>query len=128
MRYPVPGNCTIPCYMRQGKLDSPWNHKSPFCSPGSAPAKGNGCGVYGGRGKCNPDDPECPPCNDEPYGTKCGAGISRGKSAVEHAADGLFDQAPYTHWFRGQPTSVYFYPWADHRGVYAYRLCKVSWA
>ena len=41
---------------------------------------------------------------DEHYGGCCGGscgGYVGGKSAMEHAAEGLFDQAPYVEWTRG---------------------------
>ena len=44
---------------------------------------------------------------------------------MEHAADGLFDNAPVTSWTRGQIAEVFWASGAKHRGGYAYRLCKV---
>ena len=64
------------------------------------------------------------------YGTCCGeggcGGYEGGKSAMEHAKEGLFDAAPTTQWMRGHSTPVFWWMHADHRGGYAYRLCKVS--
>ena len=62
------------------------------------------------------------------YGTCCGhqcGGYEGGKSAILHAADGLFDGAPYKEWKRGSEPLVYWKMGAEHRGGYAYRLCKV---
>ena len=62
------------------------------------------------------------------YGTCCGGncgGYTYGKSAVEHHNEGLFNNASYLVWARGQPAEVYWRASADHRGGYAYRLCKV---
>ena len=63
------------------------------------------------------------------YGNCCGGncgGYEGGKSAIKHAKDGLFDDSPYTEWIRGEPAEVYWFASADHRGGYAYRLCKVT--
>ena len=57
-------------------------------------------------------------------GTGCG-GYVGGKSAIEHAAEGLFDNAFVTSWTRGQIAEVFWSSGAKHRGGYAYRLCKV---
>ena len=43
-----------------------------------------------------------------------------------YVAEGYFDNAPVTEWQRGQPAEVYWRMHAEHRGGYAYRLCKVS--
>ena len=62
------------------------------------------------------------------YGNCCDkncGGWEGGRPAIEHAAEGLFDNAPVTEWVRGQPAEVYWRITADHRGGYAYRLCKV---
>ena len=44
---------------------------------------------------------------------------------MEHAKDGLFVSAPVTTWTRGVPADVFWKMNAQHRGGYAYRLCKV---
>ena len=44
---------------------------------------------------------------------------------MEHAAEGLFDNAFVTTWTRGQIAEVFWASGAKHRGGYAYRLCKV---
>ena len=44
---------------------------------------------------------------------------------MEHAADGLFSNAPIVTWTRGQNEEVYWKTGAGHQGGYAYRLCKV---
>ena len=62
------------------------------------------------------------------YGNCCGrtcGGYEGGKPAIEHFGNGLFDNAPVTEWIRGEPAEVYWLQQADHRGGYAYRLCKV---
>ena len=64
------------------------------------------------------------------YGNCCGkncGGYEGGKPALEYAANGEFDNAPVTEWVRGQPAEVYWQQTAEHRGGYAYRLCKVSY-
>ena len=63
------------------------------------------------------------------YGNCCDkncGGWEGGRPAIEHAAEGLFDNAPVTEWVRGQPAEVQWRMTAEHRGGYAYRLCKVS--
>ena len=63
------------------------------------------------------------------YGTCCGGhcgGYTYGKSAIEHHNEGLFNNASYGIWTRGKPADVYWKASADHRGGYAYRLCKVG--
>ena len=70
-------------------------------------------------------------CTGNVYGNCCGGncgGYEGGKSAIKHAKDGLFDDAPYTEWLRGEPAEVYWFASADHRGGYAYRLCKVNFS
>ena len=69
----------------------------------------------------------------EKYGTCCGAnkpnacgGYAGGKSALEHANEGLFDKAPTVEWTLGQVADVYWSCTACHDGAYAYRLCKVK--
>ena len=57
-------------------------------------------------------------------GTHCG-GYNGGRSAMEHAAEGLFDNAIETTWTRGENTEVFWASGGRHRGGYAYRLCKV---
>ena len=119
------GEHTLPDYMYdEYSAGGGLNH--PFVAPGTARSEGDGCGVAGGNPPCKNQNPKCPACRNEPYGTRCNGGYSRGRPALEHAAEGLFDQAPYTYWYRGQPADVYWYAIADHRGVYSYRLCKVS--
>ena len=62
------------------------------------------------------------------YGNCCGkncGGYEGGRPALEYAAEGEFDDAPVTEWVRGQPAEVYWQQTAEHRGGYAYRLCKV---
>ena len=49
-----------------------------------------------------------------------------GRPAIEYAAEGYFDNAPVTEWQRGQQAEVYWRMGEEHRGGYAYRLCKVS--
>ena len=63
------------------------------------------------------------------YGTCCGArcgGYEGGKPAIEYWAEGLFNNAPVTEWKRGSTPQVYWKQAAEHRGGYAYRLCKVK--
>merc|ERR1712079_188124 len=100
---------------------------NPWTSPGAAPTHGNGCGVNGG----NPDG-----CDgeDDTFGRCCGGGLAGmgcggyvgGKPAVEHYKDGLFGEPCVTTWTRGQPAEVFWASGANHRGGYAYRLCKVN--
>ena len=62
------------------------------------------------------------------YGNCCGGscgGYEGGKSAIIHAAEGLFDGALIKEWTRGKDAFVYWKMGAEHRGGYAYRLCKV---
>ena len=44
---------------------------------------------------------------------------------MEHAEEGLFDNAFVTTWKSGENADVYFTSGARHRGGYAYRLCEV---
>ena len=44
---------------------------------------------------------------------------------MEHAADGLFANAPTTTWTRGTNQEVYWASNVGHQGGYAYRLCKL---
>jgi len=116
----IPGEPTLPDDMWDEFTPHPNNPQKPWYAPGTAPTWGEGCGANGG----NPNG-----CGtDEHYGGCCGGscgGYVGGKSAMEHAAEGLFDQAPYVEWTRGEPAEVYWYVGADHRGGYAYRICKV---
>ena len=57
----------------------------------------------------------------------CG-GWEGGRPAIEYYAEGHFPNAPVTEWVRGQPAEVYWRVTAEHRGGYAYRLCKVSFS
>merc|ERR1719336_1627103 len=91
----------------------------PWTAPGTAKIF-DSCGVNGGNPK------GCGLGNV--YGNCCGSncgGYEGGKSAIEHAADGLFDNAPVIEWKRGSTPLVYWKMGAEHRGGYAYRLCKV---
>jgi len=45
---------------------------------------------------------------------------------MEHAAEGLFDNAFVTTWKRGETADVYWASGGRHRGGFAYRLCKVG--
>ena len=47
-------------------------------------------------------------------GTHCG-GYNGGRSAMEHAAEGLFDNAIETTWTRGENTEVF---WASGRDIH----------
>ena len=63
------------------------------------------------------------------FGTRCGKDCGSwegGKTALEYAAMGVFDNAPVTEWKRGTNQWVYWKSGAQHRGGYAYRLCKVN--
>ena len=46
----------------------------------------------------------------------CG-GFTFGKSAMEHAEDGLFDNAAVTKWDRGKAAEVLWKSGAKHQGV-----------
>ena len=69
---------------------------------------------------------------DSLYGTCCGGkgdgcgGYVGGRSAIEQAAEGTFDNSPVNIWLRGQPAEVYWMSGMKHRGGYSYRLCKVN--
>ena len=68
--------------------------------------------------------------SDNLYGNCCGVncgGYEGGRPAIEYAAEGYFENAPVTEWQRGQPAEVYWRMHAEHRGGYAYRLCKVTY-
>ncbi len=103
---------------------APFFERTPYFAPGTAPIWGEGCGANGGNPQgCNAGDED-----SSPYGTCCGGrcgGYVGGRSAMEHAAEGTFDSAPVTTWERGTIQNVYWASGAKHRGVYAYRLCKV---
>ena len=62
-----------------------------------------------------------------PYGTQCNfnGGYVGGRSAMDHASEGLFNNAPVNEWKRGTVQYVYWASGARHGGGYAYRLCKV---
>ena len=47
---------------------------------------------------------------------RCG-GFTYGKSAMEHADDGLFDNAAVTKWERGKAAEVLWKSGAGHRGI-----------
>lgn len=117
----IPGEATLPEGFDDPYIDMLPSSGHPWFAPGTAPLVGNGCGVNGG----NPDG-----CGlDEPYGTCCGndggcGGYAGGRSALEQAAEGLFDDAFVTVWQRGQVAEVYWNSGAKHRGGYAYRLCE----
>jgi len=107
-------------------------YSHPWGSPGSAPVWGEGCGANGGNPNgCSYDgepDPNpygtCCPGYDDKFKNHCG-GYNGGRSAMEHAAEGLFDNAIETTWSRGENTEVFWSSGGRHRGGYAYRLCKV---
>jgi len=110
----------------EGGYSSGWGKKnserSPWSAPGSAKVFGQGCGAHGG----NPNG--CIPGNGNLFGTRCGKDCGSwegGKTALEYAAMGVFDNAPVTEWKRGTNQWVYWKSGAQHRGGYAYRLCKV---
>jgi len=136
----IPGEPTIPDDMydaeNSARLDALKRKKHPWTSPGTAPTFGEGCGANGG----NPNGCQCKeegPINfcygneDRPYGSCCAqsyyrcGGFSQGKSAMEHADDGLFNDAAVTRWRRGKTAEVLWKSGAKHGGGYAYRLCKV---
>jgi len=102
----------------------------PWTSPGSAPTYGEGCGANGG----NPhgcQDSRHSSVDLRPYGSCCAqevdncGGYNFGKSAMDHAAEGLFDGAAVTTWNRGSTAEVVWAIQAHHMGGYSYRLCKV---
>merc|ERR1719445_2258019 len=98
---------------------NPWN------APGSAPVRGNGCGVNGGNPDgCTGGGEALGQCCGKPFTGDCG-GYSGGKPALEHYRDGLFGEPHLTKWIRGQPAEVYWASNGFHRGGYAYRLCRV---
>jgi len=128
----IPGNPTLPNeYYSNPRQSWKWS-KHPWASPGSAPVYGEGCGVNGG----NPYPMGCqyPNTDSDPFGTCCAAkpggcgGFVGGKSAMEHAAEGLFVNAPVTTWTRGSNQEVYWASNVGHQGGYAYRLCKLPYA
>jgi len=99
---------------------------NPWAQPGTAPVYGGGCGANGGNPTGCQGDYE----DSSPFGTCCSAGTgcggyTGGKSALDHYADGLFDNAPSTTWRRGKAEPVYWTTGAGHEGGYAYRLCKI---
>ena len=49
---------------------------------------------------------------------RCG-GFAYGKSAMEHAADGLFDNAAVTKWERGKAAEVLWKSGAGHKGIFS---------
>jgi len=112
------------------KVEGEWRY-NPWAQPGTAPVYGEGCGANGGNPTGCQGDYE----DSSPFGTCCGGskgnnwngcgGYTGGKSALEHYADGLFDNAPSTTWTRGKAEPVYWTTGAGHEGGYAYRLCKV---
>jgi len=97
---------------------------NPWSAPGSAPIYGS-CGTDGGNPYgCGPDGTNPHPVYGSCCGGDCG-GWEGGRSAISHAEEGLFDGAPTTTWTRGTPADVYWIQGAEHRGGYAYRLCKI---
>jgi len=121
----IPGEPTLPRDMYDDKysdkeVERIKTKKTPWNSPGSAPIEGEGCGVNGG----NPEG-----CNaGNTYGSCCKGGCGMyayGKSAMEHAKEGLFKGATVTTWKRGGEAEVIWATRAAHKGGYAYRLCKV---
>ncbi len=105
----------------------PWWKKTPSQAPGVAPIHGNGCGANGG----NPYPQGCNAGNGpdpNPYGTQCqwNGGYVGGRSAMEHAAEGLFDNAPVVTWRTDDSAFVFWTSGMKHRGWYSYRLCKVT--
>jgi len=58
-------------------------------------------------------------------GGGCG-GYVGGKSALDHYHEGFFGSPNVTTWTRGQPAEVFWNSHANHRGGYAFRLCKVQ--
>jgi len=110
----------------EGAYGTSWGKKnselSPWSAPGSAKVFGEGCGAHGG----NPNG--CNPGAGNLFGTRCGKDCGAwegGKTAVEYASMGVFDNAPVTKWKRGTNQWVYWRSGAQHRGGYAYRLCKL---
>ena len=117
----IPGQPTLPneMYDQWANIKKIKKKKHPWTAPGSAPAFGEGCGVNGG----NPNGCKIPNIDTRPYGSccaqvgyRCGA-YAHGKSAMEHAAEGLFDGAATTSWFRGGFAEVYWASGAKHRHV-----------
>jgi len=111
-------------------VTDPWGHThgtfrlNPWNSPGSAPVKGNGCGVAGG----NPDG--CNNGGDEVLGQCCGigndcGGYSGGFSARRALGAEILGVPHVTTWTRGEAAEVYWKSNGFHRGGYAYRLCQV---
>lgn len=142
----IPGEPTIPDDMYHAtsyaKIQALKRLKHPWTSPGTAPTFGEGCGASGGNPngcQCKEEGPVnfCYGNEERPYGSCCAqtdygiprvdgcGGFAYGKSAMEHAADGLFDNAAVTKWERGKAAEVLWKSGAGHKGGYAYRLCKV---
>lgn len=124
----IPGEPTLPmefCYGSESHCEEIMEEKNPWTAPGTAPILGEGCGANGGNPQgCWEDDP-LPYGHCCKYQSTCGGNYAYGKSAMEHAAEGLFIDAAITTWKRGEPAPVIFVSHAHHWGGYAYRLCKV---
>jgi len=93
--------------------------RHPWTSPGSAPTFGEGCGANGG----NPFGCQNSSVDPRPYGSCCEqkvdncGGYAYGKSAMDHAAEGLFNGAAVTTWNRGSTAEVIWSSNANHRGT-----------
>jgi len=112
----------------------------PWSSPGSAAVFGNGCGAAGGNpyGCLCQERPanNCYGDDDRPYGACCDlpdeegnpkcSGHVKGLNITEHAANGIYDGAAITVWERGSAAAVIWQSGGQHRGGYAYRLCKLG--
>ena len=93
--------------------------KHPWTAPGTAPILGEGCGANGGNPQgCWEDDP-LPYGHCCKYQSTCGGNYAYGKSAMEHAAEGLFVDAATSTWKRGEPAPVIFVSHAHHWGMSA---------
>ena len=92
--------------------------KHPWTAPGTASIHGEGCGVNGGNPQGCWEDDQLPYGHCCTYQSNCGGNYAYGKSAMEHAAEGLFIDAATTTWKRGEPAPVIFVSHAHHWGMY----------
>jgi len=125
---------------KMGQLPK-WSVTCPWSAPGQAYTPCNdGCGVNGlNPCGCNEDacinyGDYCPNIDVTKlvYGTCCSSGsdcphYDGGKSAMKFWEDGFYTEAntPIIKWTQGEPAVVEWLMTAQHRGGYAYRLCRV---
>jgi len=120
-----------------------WTVYYPWSAPGYAYAPCNdGCGVNG-LNPCGCKEDACENLVDScpnrditklVYGTCCSSATGKdcphyegGKSAMKFWEDGIYteDNTPTITWIHGESAVVEWLMTAQHRGGYAYRLCKV---